>query len=264
MRKLLIIAVIFLFGAVSLNAQGDLNEQQKVFFRNERSFSVSLNTDGFGIGYRGAKRIDYLNKRFFEFDAASLTHPKEYKLSNPYIQGGRFVFGKLNSTFYFRGGFGRQHEIFKKADLGGIAIRYFYSAGPVLSVYKPIYYKILYPISDFEYITKEEKFNSSITLPQDIFGRASFTKGLNEIKVMPGIYAKGGFNFEYSKEDKIIHAIELGCQINAFPKTLPIMASDDNKKIFFSLFVSYRFGMIVDPLNPEENKLSNIFRRKKE
>jgi hypothetical protein len=80
---------------------------------------------------------------------------------------------------------------------------------------------------------------------------------------MPGLYAKGGFNFEYSKEDKIIHAIEFGAQINAFPKKIPIMAGPDNKALFFSLFVSYRFGVILDPLDPESNKLSNIFKRKK-
>jgi hypothetical protein len=100
-------------------------------------------------------------------------------------------------------------------------------------------------------------------LPQDIYGRAAFTKGLNEIKVMPGLYAKGGFNFEYSKQDKVIHAIEVGLQINAFPKEIPIMATNTNKAVFFSFFVSYRFGMIIDPLDPESNKLSNIFRKKK-
>jgi hypothetical protein len=115
----------------------------------------------------------------------------------------------------------------------------------------------------FEYEIKEEKFNNSIALPQEIYGRASFVKGLDEIKVMPGIYAKGGFNFEYSKEDKVIHAIETGAQINVFAKALPIMASDDNKMIFFSLFVSYRLGMIIDPLHPDSNRLSNIFSRKK-
>jgi hypothetical protein len=80
---------------------------------------------------------------------------------------------------------------------------------------------------------------------------------------MPGLYAKFGFNFEYSKQDKIIHAIELGGQVNAFPTKIPIMAGSDNKALFFSLFVSYRFGIILDPLDPESNKLSNIFRRKK-
>ena len=74
---------------------------------------------------------------------------------------------------------------------------------------------------------------------------------------------KAGFNFEYSKEDKIIHAVEIGAQINAFPKKIPIMATSNNKLLFFSLFVSYRFGMVIDPMNPEANKLTNIFKRKK-
>jgi hypothetical protein len=269
MKRLLIIAVTLLTGLLSLYAQGELDEQQKVFFRNERSFAILLNTDGIGLSYRGAKRIDYLNKKFFEIEAGSLKHPKEYKESNPYYYGGgSFVFGKLNSTFFIRGGFGRQHELFKKADLGGIAIRYFYSAGPVLALYKPIYYKVVYrKWIDSTYIYEyyeNEKFNSSFASTQDIYGRSAFSKGLNEIKVIPGLYAKGGFNFEYSKEDKVIHAIEFGAQINAFTKKIPIMASNDNKIVFFSLFVSYRFGLIIDPLHPEENKVGNIFRKKKE
>jgi len=264
MKKLLIIAVIFIYGAVSLYAQGELDEQQKVFFRNERSFAFLLNSDGIGVSYRGAKRIDFLNKRLLEIEAGTLKHPKEYKQSTLYNQGGSFIFGKLNSTFYLRGSIGHQHELFKKADLGGIAIRYFYSAGPVLAIYKPIYYWVIYQTSIInKYETKEVKFDPSITGPQDIYSRASFTKGLNETKVLPGLFLKGGFNFEYSKDDKLIHAIEVGAQINAFPKKIPIMASSDNKSIFFSLFVSYRFGMIIDPLDPESNKLSNIFRRKK-
>lgn len=265
MKKLLIIPLLVLYGAVSLRAQGDLNEQQKVFFRNERSFAILLNSDGIGLSYREGKRIDFLNKRFFEIDAGTLKHPKEYKISNPYTTGtGTFVFGKLNSVFFLRGGIGRQHEIFKKADLGGIAIRYFYSAGPVIALYKPIYYRVLYPVSLNLYEIKEEKFEVSIHDPTDIYSRAPFTKGLKETKTLPGLYVKGGFNFEYSKLDKVIHAIELGAQINAFPKKIPIMSSPDNKAIFFSLFVSYRFGVIVDPLHPEETKLSNLFRRKRE
>lgn len=264
MKKLLITAVILTFGVITLYAQGELNEQQKVFFRNERSFAILLNTDGFGLSYRGAKRIDFLNKRFLEIEAGTLKHPKEYRLSNPYSQSsGTFVFGKLNSTFFLRGGLGHQHELFKKADLGGIAVRYFISGGPVLAIYKPIYYRVLYPVSATEFELKDEKFDVSIAIPQDIYSKASFTKGLNEIKVLPGLYGKLGFNFEYSKEDKIIHAIEAGAQINAFPKKIPIMASEDNKAIFFSLFVSYRFGVIIDPLHPESNKISNLFRRRR-
>jgi len=263
MKKLLILAVIVLFGTITLCAQGELDKQQKVFFRNERSFGILLNSDGIGVSYREAKRIDYRNKTLIEFDAGTLKNSKEYKQPSQWSQGGSYIYGKLNSTFFLRAGIGHQHELFKKADLGGIAVRYFYSAGPVFAIYKPIYYKVLYPISALDYEVKEERFNASMAIPQDIFGKASFTKGLNETKIMPGLYAKAGFNFEYSKEDKIIHAIELGAQVNAFPRKIPIMAISDNKSIFFSLFVSYRFGIILDPLDPESNKLSNIFRRKK-
>ena len=266
MKKLLIIAVMVSCSVASTFAQGELIEEQKVFFRNEKSFAVLLNTDGIGVSYRGAKRIDFLNKRLFEIEAATLKHPKEYKLSNPYYQGGSYVFGKLNTVFYVRTGIGHQHELFKKADLGGVAIRYFYSAGPVLALYKPIYYKVLYFVSVNEPpIIREEKFDaSSIAIPGDIYSKASITKGWDEIKVLPGAYAKGGLNFEYSKQDKIIHAIEIGAQLNVFPKKLPIMASTDNKSIFFSLFVSYRFGVIINPLDADGNKLSNILRRKRE
>jgi hypothetical protein len=265
MKKLLIIAVLFLFGAIETLAQGDLNEQQKVFFRNERSFALLLNSDGLGVSYREAKRIDFLNKRILEIDLGILKHPREYKISNIYATGtGSFVFGKMNSVMYIRGGLGNQHEIYKKSDLGGVAIRYFYSAGPVIAFYKPIFYRVLYPVSLNEFEIREEKFDVTLHQPTDIYSKASFFKGINETKALPGIYAKGGFNFEYSREDKVIHAIEVGAQINAFPKKIPIMASSDNKLIFFSLFVSYRFGVIIDPLHPEQTRLSYLFRKKRE
>jgi hypothetical protein len=265
MKKLLILAVFF-FGTITLYAQGELNEQQKVFFRNEKSFAILLNSDGLGVSYRAAKRIDFRNKNLYEIDAGSLRNIKEYRQESVNVQGSSFIFGKVNTTFFLRGGIGHQHELYKKADLGGIAVRYFYSAGPVLAIYKPIYYRVIHlvPSTPNEYELKDEKFDvATIASPQDIYSKASFFKGFDQLKALPGLYGKVGFNFEYSKADKIIHAIEIGGQVNAFPKKVPIMAGNNNKALFFSLFVSYRFGIILDPLDPESNKLSNIFKRKK-
>lgn len=268
MKKLLIIVLPVWLITVSLYAQGEIDEQQKVFFRNERSLGILLNSDGFGLSYREGKRVDFLNKRFFEIDLGNLKHSKEYRYTyNNYGGGsGSFVFGKLNAVYFLRGGLGRQHELFKKADLGGVAVRYFYSAGPVLALYKPIYYRVLYQISGSIYYfeIREEKFDVSIHDPTLIYSKASFFKGLDETKALPGLYAKAGFNFEYSRQDKIIHAIELGAQINAFPKEIPIMSAPHNKAIFFSLFLSYRLGVIVDPLHPEEMNIRNLFRRNRQ
>lgn len=263
MKKLLIISVLIHYCAITLFAQGEIDKQQKIFFRNERSFAILLNSDGFGLSYRDAKRVDFLNKRFFEVEAGTLKHPREYRESNPvYETPGTFVYGKLNSVIFIRGSYGHQRELFKKADLGGVAIRYFYSAGPTFAVYKPIYYRILHQVSSNEFELIDEKMDVKLYQPSDIYSKASFTKGLNETKMLPGIFAKGGFNFEYSRQDKIIHAIEVGASLSAFPKKIPIMDTSDNKAIFFSLFVSYRFGVVIDPLKPETNKFSYIFKRK--
>ncbi len=264
MRRLLIITVLYSFCTGFLYAQGELDQQQKIFFRNERSFAGLLNSDGFGVSYREAKRIDYLNKRFFEIELGNLKHPREYRESNPVYQTpGTFIYGKLNTVFYLRGSYGHQHEMFRKADLGGIAVRFFYSGGPTVAIYKPIYYRILYPVSLNEFEIRDEKLDVNVHPPYDIYSRASFTKGLNEIKFLPGLFTKLGFNFEYSKLDKVIHAVEVGATFSAFPKKIPIMATYDNKALYFSLFVSYRFGIIIDPLNPETNKFSYIFKRKR-
>lgn len=264
MKKLLIIAVIFIIVTDYLRGQGDLDEQQKIFFRNERTFAFILSTDGYSFSYRQGKRLNYLNKRIFDFDLGVHKHPKEYRLRNPYYQTpGSFIFGKENCNIYIRGGIGHQHEIFRKADLGGIAIRYFGSVGPVLDFYKPIYYKILVPVSSTEFTIKEEKFDITKHDPTMIYGKASVFKGLDETRILPGLYIKGGFNFEYSKEDKVIHAIEIGAQSNFFPAKIPIMANESNRAIFFSLFVSYRFGVVIDPLAPpDETGASGIFRKK--
>lgn len=265
MKKLLIIAVVFILGIDSVYAQGELTEEQKIFFRNERSFAILLNTDGFGLSYREGKRIDFRNKKLLEIEISTLRHPKEVKLSNPsYQTPGTFVFGKINSVFLLRGSIGHQHEIYKKADLGGVAIRYFYTGGPVIAFEKPIYYKILDLVNQYEFKIKEETFDINKLDPTMIYSKSAFTKGLDKTKLMPGVFAKGGFNFEYSKKDKVIHAIELGAQVDLFPKKIPIMATASNKAIFFSLFASYRFGVVIDPLNPESNKFSNIFSRKRQ
>ncbi|HCC70029.1 MAG TPA: hypothetical protein DEQ09_02605 [Bacteroidales bacterium] len=262
MKKLLTTICIVVV-SVPVFAQGDIDEQDKVFYRNERTIGLTLNSNGIGISYREGKRLDFLNKRIIDIDFNLIKHPKEIKLSNPYVQaGGSFVFGKLNELYSLRGSIGHQQEIFKKLDLGGIAIRYFYSGGPSLAFAKPIYYNVLYytPVSTYQ--IKQEKFNEDIYDPTYIYNKASFFKGFNEIKVYPGLFIKGGLNFEYSKEDKVIHSIELGTSFEAFTNKLPIMATSDNRALFLTLFVSYRIGIIIDPLNPEANRIPTIFFRR--
>ena len=91
------------------------------------------------------------------------------------------------------------------------------------------------------------KFDPAIHLtPYNIGGRGPFFMGFSELKVVPGLTAKTGLSFEYSQKDAIIHALEVGVSLTAYPKEIPIMATEQNNFLFFNVIMGYRFGKIVD------------------
>ena len=259
-------------------AQGEIDFQPRVFYRNEWSLAAMLNSNGFGANYRYGKRIDAANKRLFEVDFAYMKDPKEAKTYNDINNSGaRYVNGKKNLAFDFRFGYGRQHEIFRKHDLGGIAVRYFYNFGPSVVLLKPIYYDIGEIVSVYQgsillgYVwdayPEPEKFNPYWEVSNvHIASRASFFKGFNELGVIPGAFAKFGFNFDFSRQDRIVHALEAGIIAEGFVKKVEIMDLTyinkavprkvaQNQQFFLTLFVSYRFGKIVDPYEVKKKRV---------
>jgi hypothetical protein len=247
MKKWILIIWAFHIIGDFLFAQGELKQQDRIFYKNEKSFGISLNSNGMGVSGRFAKRINARKKTLWEIDGANIRHPKEIRISNSYYNNRSFVFGKENLFFNLRGGWGKQHEMFRKVDRGGISIRRYFTFGPTIGLLKPIYYEVFVTggggINDY-YIT-EEKFSTSIH-QGNIYGRASFFKGINETKIMPGIYGRFGFSFEYSKSDITIHAVETGVSLDLFPKEMVIMATEHNNFYYLTLFVTYRFGKVVD------------------
>lgn len=231
--------------------QGEIDKQPKVFYRNERSWSGSLNSNGWGVNYRYSKRLNAFSSIIFDADFASIRHPKEIKSQSPYIGGwGRsYVFGKTHEAFSIRGGTGYQKELFSKFDQGGISVRFFSGGGLSLAILKPIYYL---KVTGFDPSTLDLTKEKSLFDPDymqsiyDIYDREPFFTGINETTVIPGIYARAGFSFEYSNEDRKVHAIEGGVQFEGFLKKLPILATEDNHQLFLTLFASYRFGKVID------------------
>jgi hypothetical protein len=242
----LLIIILALALPFALYSQGEIDEQPKVMLKNERSGILYLTSNGIGAGYRFGKRIDARNQTIYDIDFMNVKHPKEIKLTSnySYYSSRSFVFGKQNNFFELKGTIGKQYELFRKNDKGGISIRYFYAGGPTLGILKPIYYEIRYYSLSYDY-TKTEKFNTSIH-QSNINGKASFFKGFKELSVVPGITAKAGFSFEYGREDAIIRAVDVGLGIDLFPKAIPIMATQNNNFYFLNLTIGYRFGRVID------------------
>jgi hypothetical protein len=246
------LAVVFLL--ISLCritfGQGEIDTQEKILFQNERSISLSLNSNGFGAGYRFGKRKTYLNKTLYDIEIAYIKHPKEVKMSpNTYLYSTsrRYVNGKTNLFVNLRPSIGFQHEVFSKEDKGSIAIKYYYGGGPSLGITKPIYYSLIIYTSDGWY-TIDDKYENvqHPLLPYDIAGRASFWKGFDELAIYPGLHVNAGLSFEYSAVNQLLNAIDMSVTFDVFNKKIPIMFTEYNNQFFLTLSVAYRFGWIVD------------------
>ena len=249
--KRIAIILFIICNAYNLFAQGEILEQDKIFYKNERTFAILLNSNGLGFNYRYAKRLTELRKIIYDFDLVNIKHPKEIKLNSSlnYFYSRSFVYGKLNQFYNLRMGMGLQNEMFPKIDKGGISIRRYFSFGPSIGIEKPIYYEIAIDENGDNRIdyTIVEKYSYLQHLSAaSITGRASFFKGFKEISFVPGIFGKFGLMFEFGKYNETINAIDVGVILDAFIQKIPIMDIENNPRFFLTLYASYRFGKVID------------------
>ena len=137
-----------------VNAQAPVNpnefqEEIPVLLKNEYTVGINFHSNGWGLLFRRAKNKTVSKKHFWEGEFVSMKHPKEIRSINPYVENAKsYIYGKLNTFLILRGGYGRQHILFDKADKGGVAIRLNYSGGISLGFTKPIYLNILHKLFD--------------------------------------------------------------------------------------------------------------------
>lgn len=247
MRFLTLYALLILFSCLRASAQVNPNEyveEKPPLMKYEWGFGVQLHTSGWGIDYRRGKNITGYKKRIFEGELVNFRHPKEIRSVNPYFDNAKsFFYGKLNSITVARVGTGRQRVLYSKAEKDGVEVRLLYSAGASIALAKPIYLFILYPTGfegEFELI--EEKYDPDRHYTDNIYGRAPFTRGLNEIKPYPGGYLKTGLSFEYGTYTNNIRCLEVGACLDVYYREVPIMALTENNAIFLNFYINWLFG----------------------
>lgn len=217
-----------------------------VLLRKEKAFSAHISSNGIGFGFRQGKQNSVSRKTFFEAEITTMKHEKEIRSHN-YFTTRSYYYGKLNSMVLLRPGIGIHRIVSEKPYWGGVEVRYFYFAGASVAVLKPVYLIVIKANSAAtEYYYAEEPYNPDEHFPDNIMGRGSFTKGFNELKLIAGGYVKGGFHFEFGKDEKIVRSLETGFNIDLYPKHVPLMAFDKNKNIFLTFYISYCFGKRYD------------------
>lgn len=245
MKKNLFILIysICILSFPSLKAQEGNNAYQEdthFIYKNEASGGIHVHSKGWGVFFRRGYNMEWDKKLIYEGDLIGMKHPKEIKTSNPYFDNAKpYIYGKQNVLLLLRSGIGMQRIISRKPGKGAIEVRYNYSGGLSLGITKPIYLDVLIPTGvPYEFIVTTEKYDPLKQYTDNIYGRAAFTNGLDELGLHPGIYGKVGFSFEYGTYDVDIKAIEAGVAVDMYPKNIPIMALTDNPRIFVTFYVN--------------------------
>lgn len=251
MKIIITISSILVFLTISGFSQNypERNFDDPTLFLTKEAYGGGfIHSNGWGLNFRYGKHVTGTKKRIFEGEFATMKHPKEVKVVNPFIDNAKsYIYGKQNMFLILRANYGIRKILSYKGDRGGVEINYNYFIGASLGFTKPIYLEILYPTDNpTQYKKVTEKFDHTRHFNDNIYGNSGFAYGINELTLHPGISSKLGVSFDWSRYDDEVRKIETGIMFDIYPKKIPIMAvlgpNDYNKQMFFNLYFNYLFG----------------------
>jgi hypothetical protein len=243
---LLALLICSLFGTSAV-AQKPLEDDKdtKVLYRKEFTVGLMATSTGWGLTARRSHHKTGYSKTFWELDFVGVKHPKEVKFTF-YENAKGYVFGKINSFLILRTGYGLNKVIFSKGRTDGkaVEIRYLFGGGSSLGITKPYYVDVIKntALPDGGIVSEAYNPNNPQHNQYNIYGRGPWYKGIDQIKLHPGIYGKFGLAFDYAKREKGTKTIETGIIFDYYFKKIPMMAFTYNKSLFFSFYVSLNFG----------------------
>jgi hypothetical protein len=217
-------------------------KDNKILYKKEMSGSLIAHTSGWGLNFRKGNHLTGSRKSIIEIDLVSMKHSKEIKTYNPYFSNPKgFVFGKQNSLTILRTGYGILQVLNEKPYSGGVELGCLFEGGIDIGMLKPIYVIVYEGTFNAVDSFSVKKYSYEIN-PEDIYGKASFIKGFDEIKFQFGAFAKIGFNFDFGSYYEFVKALQVGTVIDFYPKPVPIMALAKNNTLFINFYLSLNFG----------------------
>ncbi len=218
------------------------------------SISARLNTNGW------SGDLNYIHQKvpgikvLWSLHFSEIKHEKETKQQQSkgfHSELGRntpFSFGKINNAYTLQLGYGREQMLLPALLDGNMSISLRYSAGPSLAMLKPVYLNLVYT----EYVPEERSWVSSerystanrekFLLQHTILGGDKWSKGLGELKFIPGLFADLAFVIEPDKPKSFVKAITIGGNLAYYTSPIEIMAERKAYRHQASFFVGLGLG----------------------
>ncbi len=226
---------------------------QKIYTKS-RQLVIKMSPAGMQFGYRLGKIPNFYTDKYYQFEVGQILHPKELNSGLQSLKSSisrgffkNYIYGKQNSLYTLRASQGKTVYLSDKITKKNILVGYTYRYGVSAGLIKPYYIQIVkeddgFFTREFEYIKYSDENREAFLNDEDIFGKAPFRKGLGEMRFAPGIHAQGGMHFDWSKDERIILATEVGLMVDFYFSSIPLMVDQSSKPFFLNLYVSLQFG----------------------
>lgn len=228
--------------------------------RTELSGGVRLNTNGWSLfvdkGWvrEGEERHSdlFYNLRIAQIEFGEMKHPKEMKQSNEQQgvnSGDRirpFIYGKVNNFYSLKLGYGFRKMIAGKPEPRTVSVHWFGVGGLSLGLLKPYYVEAYVPQqgggAQRETIRYTDSTEAAFLDERLLIGAAGFTKGLGEMKFLPGLQLRTGLHFDFSPTKKTVLAVSVGMNAEIYTRKIEIIANQADVPYVFNLFAGFQFG----------------------
>lgn len=219
--------------------------------KHEFDLGFRLNTDGWSayteyanVNNKDARHPDlFYNVSFFELEFTEKKDPHEEKITSappdPSVSPSRYVYGKINNFYALKLGWGFRKMIAGKPDPGCASIHWVNTGGLALGLQKPYYLDVS---GDPNAIKYQETTASDFLNQQKILGYAGFSKGIGEMKFVPGGFLKTALHFDFSANRHAAVAMDVGLNFEYYSAGIPLMVNQKATPYFFGAFLGLQLG----------------------
>lgn len=157
-----------------------------------------------------------------------------------------YVYGKQYKVYTTQLGYGREWTVVPSILQGNISLKASLEAGLSMALLKPVYLNLLrYDAQNQAYASSEAYIadNQELFLSRNrILGGDKWSKGLDELRCIPGIYISPSVIFSPDRPSTFVQQFQIGAQLAFYSKAVPVLLQQKNNAWQASFFVGISLG----------------------
>lgn len=222
-----------------------------LFAQSDRMGALGLGLNRYGVSFHfkhyAPQKADESRPVFKDWavEIGNVQHPREVALLNNVFQSsGVYKLDKINYLWALRPTWQGRKPLSLRQERKAIGMNAIWGAGLTMAYHWPVYVLVLQVDASGNESFETVRYNPDEHPQSSIGGRASFTRGISEGNVIPGLLFQGGFEFLWGNYRTDANIVTIGARVEAFPRKLPILHTDNlNRSVFSTFYVNFAFGL---------------------